>query len=192
MKKIIPISLFILVTFGSCETLDVLNELLDAISDEPYHDLTEDQRPIFKKGDTFYYYSEQTGLYDTLTINKISYRYWDSDKKYYQEATIQYKNNNENICFSYSATKQCILSAGYRADTLWVLYDSLIRFGENGKEFDIQINDKNYRAFNLTPYYSSDYSNPSAPYCFTYSFKYGLLEYTYENGIVYRIVNPTD
>ena len=187
MKKFIPISLFALVAFCGCE----VDWSLDWSFDGTYHDLSEDQRPIFKEGDTFYYYSEQTGLYDTLTIRKISYEYWDSDKKEYQKATIQYKNNNENILFSYSATKPCILNAEYRADTLRVLYSiRSIRFGEYEKEFDIQINNKNYKAYNL--YNSSDYSNPSAPYCFTYSFKYGLLEYTYENGIVYRIVNPTD
>ena len=176
MKKFIPLLLFAFA--ASC----------DIQFDEKYHDLSEDQRPIFKEGDTFYYYSEQTGLYDTLTINNISYKYWDSDKKYYQKASIQYKNNNENILFSYSATKQCILNAEYTTDTSLALYSSSIRFGENGKEFDIQINNKNYRAFNL--YYSYDYSNPSVPYYFTYSFKYGLLEFTYENGTVYRIVNP--
>lgn len=181
MKKFIPFLLFALV--ASC----------DIHFDEIYHDLSEDKLPLFKEGDTFYYYSEQTGLYDTLTISEIKYEYWDSDKKYYQEATIQYKNNNENICFSYSATKQCILSAEYSTDTMQVPYKYMIELGKNGKDFEIQINNKIYKAYNL--YYDLDYnyfinnSNPSVPYYFTYSFKYGLLEFTYENGTVYRIVN---
>lgn len=176
MKKLIPFLLFALV--ASC----------DIHFDEIYHDLSEDQLPLFKEGDTFYYYSEQTGLYDTLTISKIGYKYWDSDKKEYQKATIQYKNNNENICFYYSATKQCTLCAEYSTDTRQVSYMiRSIRPGEYEKDFEIQINNKVYNAYNL--YHSPDYINPSVPYYFTYSFKYGLLEFTYENGTVYRIVN---
>ncbi len=182
MKKFIPLLLFAFA--ASCDI-----PFFDDQIEGTYHDLSEDQRPIFKEGDTFYYYSEQTRLYDTMTISKIEYKYWSSDKKEYQKATIQYKNNNENILFSYSATKQCILNAEYTTDTLLTKYRIRTRFGNDENDIEIQINGKNYRAYNID-YYYSDNSSPSAPYYFTYSFKYGLLEFTYENGTVYRIVNP--
>lgn len=61
MKKFIPILLFAIVTFCGCEEEPQQYYLSDAV------------KPLFCKGDTFYYYSVQTKLTDTVVVSDLHY-----------------------------------------------------------------------------------------------------------------------
>ncbi len=177
MKKIFPLFLIVLTAFCGC--------------DGYMHYLPEYEKPKFHVGDTFYYYSEQTHLTDTLWVDYLHYGLSPHDADDYE--TVCYgcyiKTNKpvkNLIQFDYSYWPD----DGFRlfscaSDSSSMVY-SLFMQGDDG----IKIGGRVYDYELILPKDTICGNVELLPNSIFISFTYGIIGYTYSDSTTYIITNP--
>lgn len=173
MKKIISLFLVVLTAFCSCDDVWVS-------FGGRTESLSKGHRPKFHKGDTFYYYSEQTHLTDTFVVDKLQYAFHHSMDDKYEKVIYSFtranKSQTEEMSFSF---EYCEIGYLFLDCTVGDLTKSyyLSGFCEGdavGDRYEGEVVD-------------ADEPFPTSIY---HSGNKGIMGYTYSDSITYIITNP--
>ncbi len=174
MKKVFPLFLIVLTAFCSCD-------------DNTFY-LPKSEKPRFDEGDTFYYYSEQTHLTDTLYVNYMYHGFEHCDEEEYENVTYECyvkTNMSDRKSFKFNYTYSLLGNMKIytcRIDGSRLYYSRFMQ--ENGQ---IEIDGRNY---DYDIIYPDETNVENLPTSIFISYTCGIMGYTYSDSITYIITNP--
>jgi len=181
MKKIIILILSVVMIYG-CDKYK-------------YYDIPKNERPLFNKGDTFYYYSSQTQQIDTIIVTGLLYSYNHYDYEEYESVFISFAllSHKEKIikinCTYPNSYFSYFLSCSY--DSCRISYDYIYIDNIISKR-NMTILNKEYNAYNLFPTQDSDTLSTILLPAIFYTKPNGILGYKYSDSTTYLIINPIE